>query len=176
MNKKNIIDVKSYVFSEQDKLLLDTNIWLHIYASKSNSNEITKTYQYAFAKMLAAKSLLFVDIIILSEFVSNYARLRNPKPPKKFKLFRNSEDFQLVAKEIANSTHEILKYCQDSFNAITLKEVRPLLDNFANSGVDFNDQMLVEICNKNQITLVTDDSDFKNANCRIITANQQMLD
>lgn len=175
MSKTDILDIQTYQFSEHDRLLLDTNIWLHIYASKIEPSGITVVYQHAFARMLAAKSLLFIEMTIISEFISNYARLRNLKAAKQFKTFRNSKDFQMAAKMIVGSGREILSRCQLVANNIAKSEIASMLANLEHGCIDFNDQVLLALCKYHQLTLVTDDGDFKNADCKVLTANPKLL-
>lgn len=171
--KNYIGDIHTYAFSEKDKLLIDTNVWLHIYADKTNPSPTTKVYSQAFDAILQANSPIFIDVIIFSEFISNYARLRNLKGGKNFKKFRDSKAYPLA--EIAQIAANILQHCQRIQNSFETIKLENLLNSFIQAKVDFNDQLIIEICKANQLTLITDDSDFKNADCSILTANQNLL-
>lgn len=174
MNNK-IIDIQKYKFNNQDRLLLDTNVWLHIYADKTNPSKQTQIYSQAFASMQQAGSQLFIDVIIYAEFINNYVRLRNIKKAKQFKQFRDSKDFSPIAQEVTAIGHDILKHCQKIHNHFESMQVEDLLNNYSKESLDFTDQLIVEICNKNNFILVTDDGDFENADCTLLTANPKLL-
>lgn len=172
---RNVIDIRKHIFSNQDRLLLDTNVWLHIYADKTNPSPTTKIYTQAFQNMLNAKSLLFIDAIIFSEFISNYVRLNNLKKAKKFKEFRDSKEFSEIAKKVAVVSRDILQHCQRIDNNFLTLDVDKLLTAFEQSHSDIKDQLILEVCKNNHLILVTDDGDFKNSNFKILTANQNLL-
>lgn len=175
MSNKFISNIRAHHFTEQDKFLLDTNVWLHIYADKANPSPTTKIYSQAFEQMLQANSQLFINAIIFTEFVSNSVRLCNLKNTKKFKAFRNSENFIDVAKEVAKNAQAILQCCQRLNDDFLMMNTENLLSNFSQSHSDIKDQFILETCNKHQLTLVTDDSDFKKVNFKVLTANPNLL-
>lgn len=175
MSNNSIIDIRSYDFHAQDRLLLDTNVWLHIYADKTNPSPTTKIYSQAFERMLQVTSKLFINAIIFTEFVSNYVRLRNLKETKKFKEFRNSKNFVEIAKEATKNAYDILQHCQRINDNFSTMNTEKLLTNFSQSHSDIKDQFILETCNKHQLTLVTDDGDFKNVTFKVLTANQNLL-
>ena len=50
-----------------------------------------------------------------------------------------------------------------------------MLDDLASGEFDFNDKIIAAHCTNLGLKLVTDDSDFKNFNIPIITANSRLL-
>src|SRR3990172_4767621 len=112
----NVFHVDRYAFSDKDSLFLDTNIWLYIYGPQAPGDKRVMAYSKALQKILQAKSKIFLDVLVLSEFVNRYARLefdRFSGPGKKtdFKNYRKSTDFNPAAKAIADACRRIVKHC-----------------------------------------------------------------
>ena len=70
----DIYRVDSYEFAESDALFLDTNIWLYVYAPQAPNDWRTRIYSKSLGKILTAKSKIFIDALVLSEFINRYAR------------------------------------------------------------------------------------------------------
>ena len=70
------LPIDLYDFTHRDELLVDTNIWLDIHGPQGTANNPrTRTYSRALARILRAKSRMYVDVLILTEFANRYARL-----------------------------------------------------------------------------------------------------
>lgn len=72
--KSNTIPMGNYSFSEADNFLIDTNIWIYLYGPQLPKDWKTTIYSGALARMLAAKSKIWMDVLILSEFINRYCR------------------------------------------------------------------------------------------------------
>ena len=70
------VSVRNYHFKSQDKLFLDANIWLYIYAPQNPKSYWVNVYSKAFGRILTAKSCIYIDILVISEFINAYARLK----------------------------------------------------------------------------------------------------
>src|SRR5262249_6239583 len=108
--------ITSYNFSQEDKLFFDTNIWLYLYGpDKPQPTNNVSEYSKALGNILKAKSKIYIDVLILSEFMNAYSRrkhkLNDEFKDKIFKHFRKSDYFSNVAIEISNSINKILKLC-----------------------------------------------------------------
>jgi predicted nucleic acid-binding protein len=178
-------DIRHYTFSSDERLFFDANIWLYIYGPLVNPKNLTISIIYATAlqKIRHQKSRLFIDALVLSEFINTYARFeyrqRFAKTYQTFKEFRQSQDFKSVAEDIANNAKRIVKLCQQCdlpFNALNLMNI---LDEYAQGTADYNDQLITEICVVNNFILVTHDADFsqleKSNQLVLLTANQRLL-
>ncbi|MGK7900400.1 MAG: hypothetical protein AB4352_03105 [Hormoscilla sp.] len=106
--------IDRYQFSATDALLFDGNIWLYIYGPEVNSSRRYKSiYSLAFRRIRSVKARIFIDVLVLSEFINTYSRLAYNKLPQAtrpadFKSFRNSNEFQPVAQKIAKFSRRIL--------------------------------------------------------------------
>lgn len=174
----NVFSVEGYRFTSDDRLLLDTNIWLFVYGPQKPNSQRVATYSQAFANIQAAKSRIYIDVLILSEFVNTYARIRwnlLGNPGHKFKQFRNSRAFKPIAQDIAADARRVLSHCrrvEDGFDAL---DSDGLITKYAEGDSDFNDQVLADLCQRQRLILVTDDGDFRKQGIPVVTANQRLL-
>ncbi len=184
--KNKAVHVTKYRFQPEDKLFFDANIWLFIYGPQEQRNSRNMgIYSSAFRRILEAQSRIYIDILIVSEFINTYSRLKwnilkrlgdlSETSMEKFKNFRNSPEFEPVAQEIADNTKRILKHCSKIESGFETLELDSLINEYADGGNDFNDQVFRELCKSSGLKLVTDDSDFKGQGISILTANNQLL-
>lgn len=173
--------INQYSFSATDKLLLDANVWLFIYVPQYRPpDQRAKTYSAAFKQILRAHCQVFIDPLILSEFVNVLARLAfNRLPtrsrPSDFKEFRKSSSFRRIARDIADSCQRILKVSARIESGLTSLDIGALINRYAAGRCDINDLILTELCRSKELTFVTDDADFRGSNLRILTANTRLL-
>lgn len=176
MNKT--LSIKNHNFQYSDRFLLDTNIWFLIYGPQKPTDNRVKVYSDAFFKILQAKSNIYIDVLIVSEFINTYSRQKYNllfKYCGTFKDFRKSKEFKPVACEIADIVKRIIKQCSRIDNDFKGLSINNLIDAYASGDSDFNDQMLTELCKRENLTLVTDDGDFKGQEISILTANKKIL-
>lgn len=173
---KKIAAVEDYTFESSDQLLLDTNIWLLLYGPTPNNPRVS-IYSQAFKKILEAKCQIFIDPLIVSEFINRYARIQQRviAPTKQFKDFRNSNEFKEVACSIADDTSRVLDYCIQIDSGFETIDMNNLLQEYREGKSDFNDQIVTALCNNKSLILLTDDGDFKDQNLEILTANPKLL-
>lgn len=174
----SVSNIRSYDFSFNDELLLDTNVWLSVYGPQKPGDAKAEIYSQAFSKILAAKSDIYIDVLIVSEFINTYARLKwrlvTPHV-KEFKLFRKSPDFKPVAQDIAADIRRVLQHCKRVESGFESLAIDAVIDQYAAGESDFNDQILADLCQRNGLALVTHDGDFKDCGCPVITANIRLL-
>lgn len=176
--KNEVFAVSSYDFNSSDELLLDTNIWLFIYGPQKPNGSKVEAYSQALARILTARCKIYIDVLIVSEFINAYARIKWDvlgKPHNDFKKFRKSEDFKPIAQDIAADTKQILKHCLQIESGFGTLPISSLITEYALGDSDFNDQVIANLCQKKKLKLVTDDGDFRNRNVLIVTANRRLL-
>ena len=170
--------VQHYPFTSQDRLFLDANICLYVSGSLELSTYWRSIYTNAFNRILQAKSRIYIDVLVVSEFINSYARVRwKLIAPRinQFKDFRNSQGFKPVAKNIVDDVKQIMKYCSRIESDFETLGMDNLLNDYATGDYDFNDQVITEICKNNGFTLITNDSDFKAQEIPVLTANTKLL-
>jgi len=179
------VDVRrllQYPFSASDKLLFDTNVWLHLYGPLSfPPDPRAKAYSAGFKIILHKKCKIFLDVLVLSEFVNviarhrYYARFPNSNSRPKFKAYRNSAAFNVVAKEITQACRRMSSESQYVDTDLSSFDVEDIYCQFERGGEDFNDLALSELCRRQNLTLVTDDGDFQGHGLTILTENRKLL-
>lgn len=176
----SIYNINSYNFIQTDALLIDANIWLYIHGPQAQIDNKSQNYSNALAKILKAKCSIFLDVLILSEFINRYSRLKcnlvkGSSDPSTFKSYRQSSAFKSVARDIADAVRRILKHCKCIESEFTSIDINTLLTDYELKCPDFNDQILVELCKSRSFKLVTHDGDFEDYDITILTANKNML-
>jgi len=178
---KSSKDIRSYVFKPADELLLDTNVWFFIYGPQKPGDRRVAIYSRALKNMLEAKSRIYIDVLIVSEFVNAYARQKyhyvcsSDLPRPSFKQFRKRAAFKPIAQGIAAAVKRILQHCNRIASGFDMLDIATLVDEYEKGNSDFNDQVLTELCKSKGLTLVTDDADFANAGLTVVTANRRLL-
>lgn len=174
----NVFSVANYNFTPDDELLLDTNIWLFVYGPQKPGDAKVATYSQALAKILAAKSSIYIDVLVVSEFINTYARLKwnvMGKPHGEFKQFRKSQDFNPIAQDVAADIRRVLSHCVRVENGFETLDIDSLIGEFAVGDSDFNDQVIAALCQQRGLKLVTDDGDFRGQGIPLVTANRRLL-
>lgn len=182
---RNSMDIRKYRFSDKDRLFLDANIWLLIYGPvpRFEKDKFFKNiYSNSFKNMLLNHSKIFVDELVLSEFINAFRQLefKRIKPEFEwhfgFKSFRRNPEFIKVAKEISLQARKIMNAswrCDSNFNSL---DISSILTEFEKGRSDFNDRIYIDLCKKNNFLFVTNDSDFKDSEIQKLTANSTMID
>jgi len=173
-----IRDIRGHTFLKDDKLLIDTNVWLSVYGPIPYRRKRAVIYSNALANIKRVRCSVFIDVIVVSEYINQYARLEFKQTGDQFndfKHFRDSEYFQPVAKNIATSVMGILNNCARCGSGFPEMNISTVLGDFAGGDKDFNDQVIAGICKKQGLQLLTDDGDFNVPDVLVITANNQLL-
>lgn len=175
-----IFRVDSYDFVEADALFIDTNVWLYVYAPQAPDDKRTRVYSRALASILSAKSRIFIDAMVLSEYINRYSRLaynlfKAAGSTIDFKEYRHSSDFKPVAKDIESSVRRILKHCHRTESGFLNCDINSLLAKYGEGDADFNDQLMVELCKSKGFKLITHDRDFRDCCVTVLTANSRLL-
>ena len=176
--KPDAAPVENYEFGPRDELFLDANIWLYVYAPQKPVDPEVGIYSQTLKRILDAQSRVFIDVLVVSEFINTYARIkwRLVAPGiKTFKKFRKSPDFNPVAQEISDNVKRLLNHCSRIESGFEVLSIGDLLDAYAEGGSDFNDQVITELCKLRGFRLITHDGDFRGQGIPILTANKRLL-
>lgn len=162
-------------------LLFDTNILLYLFGTNvvsSNQQWAVKAYSNFYSTCLKNKHPLFIDISVLSEFINRCLRMEYDVYKKansttlSFKDFRNSaegvqasQDIDKIIKNQILKTFDIIGKLFSKNDIIAMKLI----------NTDFNDALLVDVCQAHNCILVTNDADFTHSSIDIISANNKLL-
>lgn len=178
--KNKAYNLSSYLFNFEEQILVDTNIWLYLFPAPGNPpQKFASQYSAAFSNLIKAKAQPVLDPMVLSEYLNRYSRIEwegNYKSQyPKFKEFRNSSDFSTVTSSAKIFAKKIVGFCiLHSIPANELDLDQALID-FSTGQVDFNDALLVDICRKRNLKLMTNDGDFQYGGIDILTTNPRLL-
>lgn len=177
--RNKAIDVNNHPFSDTDEILVDANIWIYLCTPAGIPGSWpVQTYSKILSRILKAGSQLFLDVLVLSEFINRYARIemkRLQPAQTDFKVFRNSPDYASVAKSIEAEVKQLLMVCQPVDHTFSEWDLNRLLTEFGANTVDWNDQLITENCKKHGFSLLTNDSDFTEGGISVLTANNRLL-
>ena len=167
------MEVRGYEFASEDQLFLDTNIWVYMYGVREPRDRWVKIYSTVFERILKAESQIYIDVLVVSEFINVYVRQMGKLVAphiKSSKVFRDSSDFKPVAQDIAGAAKKVMSHCSWIEGGFTKLAIDNLLDDYVAGNSDFNDQVITELCKSNGLTLITNDRDFRSQEIPILTA------
>lgn len=178
--KNKAYDLSSYSFSSDEQVLVDTNVWLYLFPAPTDpSNRFATQYSTAFSNLVSAQAQPVLDPMVLSEYLNRYIRIEwegNYKSRySKFKDFRNSSDFSAIASAAETFAKRILSFCQIHSIPANELDLNQALSDFSTGGVDINDALLVDICKKRNLKLMTNDGDFQEGGIEVLTTNPKLL-
>lgn len=179
MNNK-AYNLASYSFSSGEPILVDANIWLYLFPAPGNSQQFhAQQYSTAFLRLVSAHAQPVLDPMVLSEYLNRYCRIEweaNFKAKyQTFKQFRKSADFQAVVSSAHVFAAKILSFCQVHSVSANELDLNQALADFKSGQVDFNDALLVDICKKRNMKLMTNDADFQDGGIEVLTTNPRLL-
>ncbi len=179
------VQVSKFTPTKENVLLLDTNILIHLFYP-TMSQSYMKPYEKLYSDALSQKATLILPAIQISEFVNRCIRLQydlylqNENIDKNacdFKRdYRDTEDYQTsmdaILEIIDNDIFPNFTLVSDQFDSINKDKI--LLRGFS---YDFNDALLVQIAEKYNAAIITNDADFGNYSTKqtIISTNSKLL-
>ncbi len=156
----------------ESNFLFDTNIWFELLAACFESrDEITGKVSKLLEKILEAEATIHIPSAVMSELFNRYLRNeyeKNALINGGLDKYHYKRDFRgsNVGKEKQHFfIHQMLNFLEefgvekvsDNFAEI---ETRNILE-LERKKYDFNDSLLVRICEINSYTFVTNDKDFR---------------
>ena len=179
-----IHNIMFYRPSASDVFFFDNNVWMYLFCPIGNYHrEKQHIYSTFFRSVRRAKSRIWTNSLVLSEFCNAWLRLEfenwKKDPENIWKIsykkdFVQSDDYRETVFAIKNIIPHLLKNTErasDDFNSIDCNLV------FSDFGhCDFNDSYYLTLAQANKWKIVTDDADFFNHDrfdVEIITANNK---
>ncbi len=178
--KNKAYDLSSYSFKLGEQVLVDTNIWLYLFPAPGNpSQRFASQYSTAFSNLVTAQAQPVLDPMVLSEYLNRYIRIEwggNYKSQyPKFKDFRNSQGFSAIASSAEVFAKRIVAFCKIHSIPANELNLNQALADFSTGQVDFNDAILIDICKKKNLKLMTNDGDFQAGGIEVLTTNPRLL-
>ena len=178
--KNKAYDLSSYSFKPEEQVLVDTNIWLYLFPAPGNpQHRFARQYSIAFSNLVSAQAQPVLDPMVLSEYLNRYIRIEwqgNYKSQyPKFKDFRNSQDFLPVVSSAETFAKRIVSFCKLHSIPANELDLNQALADFSSGKMDFNDAILIDICKKESLKLMTNDGDFQDGGIEVLTTNPRLL-
>jgi len=164
-----MIDMSNlYKINSTDQVFVDTNILIFLFSpSFVNTREYqVDKYATVYAKMIEKKCTLFVNQMVISEFINRCMRIDfernfNSTGDKNYKTdYRPSSEYKATLRIVLKQLKKILKNVQpinDNFEAFDIFEA------YAEHENDFNDLIIAHTVIERDLKLLSDDGDFKNS-------------
>jgi predicted nucleic acid-binding protein len=183
-------DISGYRFAAADRVLLDANIWLFLYAPSSialpsHLRPAVAAYTRAWAAILSSGAKAFLDAIIFSEVINRllddeWQRIDPPdargvRKYRKRKDFRRSTDYPAAATTVEQLARLIVAESQAIDQPFSQWDLDQLLGEFGRGSTDWNDQLLVENCRHHGLKLLTHDADHVSGGIEVLTANRRLI-
>ena len=169
--------ISDWEFSPDDRLFFDTNIWMLLLGVQgSPSDTKVQVYSSAYKQILKAKSVILTDSLVLAEFANAAMRVRHELAirfsgaPTLLKDYRESDLYP----DDAWAVGEYLSQIRAQTQVLSVEppdDWATLNASFQTGARDFNDEMIVLQCRRQNAILVTNDRDFKGAGIRILSHN-----
>ena len=154
-------------------IFVDANVLIYLFWSTGSRWE--RDYAKVFKDLHKQGNALFVDFLVISEFINTVLRLewKNLQPASNFKDFRDSEDGRNTASDIFMIIkNDILGRFDIVGKTFNKHEIESLLQV---DSLDFVDKSIVAICKENDLVLLTNDKDFNDADLDILTGNPNIF-
>ena len=188
MSGPTIYDISTFQKQDDDVFLLDCNVLMYIYYTFGGySNSIMNPYKTFFNNIATCPDCIIYPAVLISEFSNTYIQREYKRYLRTNSLSRKDFDFKknykktndyvttindisdIINNQIMTLPSSIIK--TDDFEQMNLKTLFKNQQTF-----DFNDRYYGELCKRNHIYIVTNDSDFEYIdNIKILTANPNML-
>lgn len=183
-----IQDARKTTFDASCPIFFDANVWLTIYSPPSKEDDYWKgEYTKVLNRIVNNKIPVLLDATVVSEYINRFCRIEfdayeeymHPNSERTFKEFR-TQDFATylpIANSAAASVKDMLEIpslrrINGDFAAM---DVITMLDKFALGKSDWNDQQIIDLCKRNECSLLTNDADFGDADISILTCNGRLL-
>ena len=171
----NTYKIKDVEQISKRSLFIDANILIYLFFP-TNNQKWENQYATIYKKLLLQGNDIYVDFITISEVINRTFRIEYKKQAIEdlnYKNFRNSDigkeklqEIFLIVKETILTNFKIIN---KSFNLTEIEKIL-IVDE-----MDMGDKSILLICEENNFVLLTNDSDFKNTNIDILTANNRLL-
>lgn len=170
-----VCKVKDYNVGPDDTFFFDTCVWIWIFAPIAGAQKYKQSvYSSLLSEIKSRGAFIWINSQVVAEFVNASLHIefkewkkRNGHLQADFKRdFRPSADYLTALQDIKNQMSDILSLTHrhpDDFHSMNVEK---LIDDMGQT-MDYGDVIMTSYCQKDHITLVTDDGDIVNSGLRI---------
>lgn len=164
-----------------DSYLFDTNVIFDLYGMGATSSPFRDVFSKLLNKILSDGGKVFSTTVILSEFINLTLRSslnwynEEQSTDLNMKRYRKTEHYWDAAQGASDEAALIIGETTFIDSNFSLDEIMLISDQVASDSLDITDLIISQICEKNDLVLVTNDADFKSTGLNIITANPKLV-
>jgi predicted nucleic acid-binding protein len=180
--RNKAIDALTYQFSTRDRIVFDANVLVSLFSDLEPPGSLpVRKYSRVLKAIREAGAQMLLDVLVVSEFVNVCVRKHRDLAIAQgavwtsLKDFRKSAGFPAIASHIAYVTQKIVKMSSRLDHLFSLCPITELLDEYSAGQSDFNDQLIVELCKKEDALLLTNDTDFTQGGITVLTTHPKLL-
>lgn len=179
---KNKISMREFSPQKSDVILLDTNIIIDLFYPMNVGKNVAETAD-VYNRILKSGAKIIMSAIQISEFVNRCIRFQfdlykadHPECISFKNDYRGTEDYnacmQVIIDIIKNEWQGKVIYVDDKFSELPFEKILTYKFSY-----DFNDAIIVEIANKYDAVLVTNDTDIINYDVKstVVTSSKFLL-
>lgn len=155
-------------------IFFDANILIYLFWP-TGSNDYEENYARVFRALLQQNNPLYVNFWVVSEVINRVIRIEHKKlkPDGSYKTFRNSEAGKSALEDI---NLIVANNILTQFNLVSKDYSLSDITSFLTiDELDFMDKATVSICQTYNLVLLTNDTDFRNENIKILTGHPKLL-
>lgn len=161
-------------FNSDDKVIVDTNVLMYVYCPLNSKGyeSLSSHYSDTLQKLADAKASIFVNSLIVSEFINRWLRLDCRKKGvdlQDFKrVYRSSNDYTNTMRMILKQLKNFYLQCnaQNLDDNFSVFNIQSSYTQFPKS--DFNDIIIAENAKINGCKVLTQDGDFAQYGVNVI--------
>lgn len=181
MTKKKI-RMKEFNPQKEDVILFDTNILIDLFYPMDVGKDVSEVANL-YKKIKKSEARVIISAIQISEFVNRCIRFQfelykqeHPECTNFKKHYRVTEDYsncmKVIIDIIKNEWQGKFEYVDDKFNEMPFDKILEYKFSY-----DFNDAIIVEIANKYNAIIVSNDNDIINYDTKntIVSSNSFLL-
>lgn len=166
---------ESHLVEKKNKYLVDTNILLYLYgdAALSTETEKIKMLSNKFNRALEVGCEVFVPAVVIGEFINRYHKLefnhmkkvnlsvRDYKRDYRDKQCYLDNNKYIVEDVVKKIILDRCKVISDGLDRANLESIFSI-----NENQEFNDNLIIDIANRNNLYLISADKDTKKIRIR----------
>lgn len=128
--------------------------------------------------MRQAKSQIYLDVLILSEFANRYIKIEARSQgilDSKIKEWRRSDSFKSVLKGFKHAYEQLTCGCILVDHPFLSTNPQELFQAWSTGFIDLNDKLIAQTAVEYNLWILTNDADYYNLPASLLTVNPHLI-
>lgn len=157
--------------------VFDANVWIFLQGPlQDHESWQSKAYSAFYSDVIKAGSEVYLPLVVATEFANRCLTLLAQASGwnRQAGKIHAEKDYLVWSKDACDSLNAIVgdsTRIDDDFSSVKLE---PLYDEIERGRLDFNDHLIIDLCRRHGLTLVTHDADYADIDLPIVTANKRL--